>query len=131
MKKIGIFKHRKQTTPDDLRLYRMFVYLEHLWSHEVVVADQRDNLVGEDKYDLAEQDGHVHAPCDAVEVYGVFVFLFDRNSGPFAALVLVFFVTVCESVVEQQRQYNVEHHKQRVGIPRVPRILEHDEHVVV
>lgn len=104
------------------------VYLEHLWSHEVIIADQRDNLIGEYQHDFKEQYGDVRAPSNAVKVHGILGLAFDPISSLF---VFVLFIAVEKCMVEQHRQYYVGHQKHHVRIPGVPSSPEHNHHIIV
>lgn len=104
------------------------VYLEHLRSHKVIVADQRDYLIGEYQHDFKEQYGDIRAPSDAVEVHGILSLTFDPI---YSLFVFVLFVAVIECVVEQHGQYYVGNQKRHVRIPGVPSSPKHNHHVIV
>lgn len=107
------------------------LYLEHLRSHEIIVGDQRNDVVRENHCDLAEQHSYVHCPGDAVQVNRILGFAFHQISCLLTAFIFVFSVTVEESMVEQQCQHYVEHQEQYVWISGVPRVLEHNHDVIV
>lgn len=56
----------KKSLKDSVTARFKFTHLKHLRSHEIIVADQRRDVIGKNQHYLAEQYGDIHTPGNAI-----------------------------------------------------------------